>query len=244
MPISFDPEFDKFRSEQAREQTKNDVFWSLTSDWIKASVETKYSYGFNWLGVPIIQFPSDLLAFQEIVYKVKPTLVIECGVARGGSAIFWASMQHLCGIEPNVIGIDIDIRNHALAAVNSSHYADKIHLVQGSSIDLKTFNEVKKMVKPQDKVLVVLDSNHTHEHVLDELHLYSALVSKNSYLLVLDTVIEDLPIDETRPWGPGASPQTAVLEFMSSHPEFVNESEIEKRIAITVAPKGYWKKIT
>ena len=244
MPVSFDPEFDKFRSEQTEIQNGHEFFWSITSDWIKASVETKYSYGFNWLGVPIIQFPTDLLAFQEIVFKVKPTLIIECGVARGGSAIFWASMQHICGIEPNVLGVDIDIRKHASDAISESRYADSIRLIQGSSIDVETANKVKSIIKAEDTILIILDSNHTYEHVLAELNLYANLVSKNSYLLVLDTVIEDLPIDETRPWGPGASPQTAVMEFMQSHPEFVNESEIEKRIAITVAPKGYWKRIS
>lgn len=244
MQSTFDPEFDKFRSDQLSIQIADEDFRQLTADWVKASVRTKYSYGFNWLGIPIIQFPSDLVAFQEIVYSVKPTLIIECGVARGGSTVFWASMQMLSGLTPNVIGIDIDIRPHAHEAITSSMFSKGIRLIEGSSIDEQTASKVKELVNENDKVLVVLDSNHTHDHVLAELKLYADLVTRDSYLLVLDTVIEDLPVDENRPWGPGASPQTAVIEFMKNRSDFENEKHIEQQIGITVAPKGYWKKIS
>ncbi len=243
MQSSFDPEFENFRNEQLASQIADENFTQLTAEWVKASVQTRYSYGFNWLGIPIIQFPSDLIAFQEIVYSVKPTLIIECGVARGGSAVFWASMQMLSGVNPNVIGIDIDIRPHAHEAITNSSFSKGIHLIEGSSIDEETALKVKKLVNENDKVMVVLDSNHTHEHVLAELNLYADLVTNQSFLLVLDTVIEELPVDVNRPWGPGASPQTAVLEFMKSRTDFENEIRIEQQIGITVAPKGYWKKI-
>lgn len=243
MHSSFDKEFERFRNKQLAIQVADEDFTKLTSEWVKASVRTKYSYGFDWLGIPIIQFPSDLMAFQEIVFSTKPSLIIECGVARGGSAVFWASMQMLSGITPNVIAVDIEIRPHAHEAIASSTFREGIHLIQGSSIDPITASKVRGMINKNDKVMVVLDSNHTYEHVRDELMLYAELVSKGSFLLVLDTVIEDLPIDATRPWGPGASPQTAVVEFMSNRDDFKNESEIERKIGITVAPKGYWKKI-
>ena len=242
MQSSFDAEFDKFRNEQLAIQQADEEFARLTNEWVAASVRTKYSYGFNWLGIPVIQFPSDLIAFQEIVYSIKPTLIIECGVARGGSAVFWASIQALSGITPNVIGVDIDIRPHAHEAIQSSLFSQGIHLIQGSSIDVATASKVRNLVDKNDKVMLVLDSNHTYEHVLEELKLYTDLVSIGSFLLVLDTVIENLPIDKNRPWGPGASPQTAVLEFMKNRDDFVNESQIEQRIGITVAPKGYWRR--
>ena len=243
MSNSLDPEFEKFRVEQLKNQASDKDFRELTSEWVRASVKTKYSYGFDWLGVPIIQFPSDLIAFQEIVFKVKPTLVIECGVARGGSAIFWASMQHLSGITPNVIGVDIDIRDHAWKAIEESPYGEGIRLVLGDSTEKSTFEKVTKLINGQDKILLVLDSNHTHEHVLKELRMYAELVSVGSYLLVLDTVIENIPKDNTREWGPGANPQTAELEYMSGRDDFKNDTNIEQRIGITVAPKGFWIRV-
>ncbi len=241
--MSFDPEFDKFRAQQKMIQSKDKLFSEVTAEWVAASVKTNYSYGFDWLGVPIIQFPTDLIAFQEIVFSTRPSLIIECGVARGGSAIFWASMQQICGITPNVIGVDIDIRPHAISAINHSSFSDCIKLVVGSSIDSDTFAKVKSSFNPDERVMVVLDSNHTHEHVFEELKLYAELVSVGSYLLVLDTVIANIPKDVSRPWGPDANPQSAVLEFMSNRTDFVNDKEIEDRIGITVAPKGYWKRL-
>jgi len=240
---SLDPEFVKFRAEQLKDQASDENFLTLTSDWVNASVKTKYSYGFDWLGVPIIQFPSDLIAFQEIVFKVKPTLIIECGVARGGSAIFWASMQHLSGIKPNVIGVDIDIRDHAWKAIEGSPYREGIHLIVGDSTEKSTFEKVATLINSSDKIMVILDSNHTHEHVLKELEIYAELVTIGSYLLVLDTVIENIPKDATREWGPGANPQTAVLKYMSGRNSFKNDDSIEQRIGITVAPKGYWFRV-
>lgn len=241
--MSFDPEFEAFRMDRAQKQSINDEFTKLTKKWIEKSVEVKYTYGFDWLGVPIIQYPSDLIAFQEIVYLTKPSLIIECGVARGGSTIFWASLQQLVGVSPNVIGVDIEIRKHAKVAISSSIYTKNIKLIEGSSIERKTFEKVKSLVSPRDTVMVVLDSNHTYEHVLSELDLYAPLVTLNAYLLVLDTVIEDLPRDPDRPWGPGSSPKTAVLEYMKNRNDFLNAEEIESRVGITVAPKGYWKRV-
>ena len=240
---NFDSEFENTRAIQIEKQKNDADFNRLTAEWITASVRTKYSYGFNWLGVPIIQFPTDLVAFQEIVFDSKPSLIIECGVARGGSAIFWASMQHICGIAPHVIGIDIDIRPHATKAIKESKYSAGVTLIEGSSIEESTLLKVKSLAEGQESIMLVLDSNHTHEHVLVELEMYANLVTNGCYLLVLDTVIENLPRDNSRPWGPGGSPQTAVLEFMKNRTDFVNDSIIEGKIGITVAPLGYWKKI-
>jgi cephalosporin hydroxylase len=240
---NFDQVFESTRATQIEKQINDADFKKLTAEWITASVRTKYSYGFNWLGVPIIQFPTDLIAFQEIVFNSKPSLIIECGVARGGSAIFWASIQDICGITPNVIGVDIDIRPHAIKAIKESKFSAAIKLIEGSSISESTLLKIKTLAEGHASIMIVLDSNHTHEHVLAELEMYANLVTDGCYLLVLDTVIENLPPDDSRPWGPGASPQTAVLEFMENRTDFVNDSIIEGKIGITVAPLGYWKKI-
>jgi len=187
--------------------------------------------------------PGDLVVFQDIVYKTKPDLIIETGVARAGSLIFWASMQQLCGIDGKVLGIDIDFRDHARQAIDGSHQKNQIQLLQGSSTDLDIFSKVKELSAKSKRVMVVLDSNHTHEHVLAELNLYADIVTSDCMLLVLDTVIDDLTPDSDRPWGPGASPKSAVIEFMNSRPnDFENALDYETRAAISVAPKGYWLK--
>jgi cephalosporin hydroxylase len=241
--VSFDISFDELRQKQYEKQLLDVEFKEITAKWLRKSVENRYSYGFNWLGIPIIQLPTDLVAFQEIVFNTKPTLIIECGVARGGSIVFWASMQQLVGTKTRVIGIDIEIRQHARRAIQESNFKNEILLIEGDSTDHCTYSEVKNLIRTEDKVMVVLDSNHSHEHVLSELELYAPLVSLDCFLLVLDTVIEDLPLDSGRPWGPGSSPKTAVFEYMKHHKEFSNMQDIENRIAITVAPQGYWKRV-
>jgi len=236
---SLDPLFDNWKSEKLEEQSTNSKFVALSKEWREESVNTQYSYQFTWLGVPIIQYPSDLVVFQEIVWKVRPTLIIECGVARGGSMIFWASMQEIAGIKPNVIGVDIDIRNHARVAIDGSRYAQDIDLIEADSTANETHKTLAARINPQDIVLIILDSNHTHDHVLAELYGYANYVSKNSYLLVLDTVIEDLPIDKSRNWGPGNSPKSAVKEFMERNGDFVIDTSYEQRAVFTVAPNGF-----
>ena len=210
---------------------------------MQLAVDSKYSYQFDWLGVPIIQMPEDLIIFQEIVYKTQPDLIIETGVARGGSIIFWASIQRLCGITGKVLGVDIDIRQHARSAINDSNFKDEISLIEGSSIEDEVVDQVKKIVSRHKRIMVVLDSNHTHEHVLSELEIYSKFVTKDCFLLVLDTVIDDLKVDPTRPWGPGSSPKSAVKEFMlKTSGDFINEQSYENRALLSVAPNGYWRK--
>jgi len=239
----WDESFEEFRIEFLRKQAEDTEFGNLSKAWMQRSVNHKYSYQFDWLGVPIIQMPGDLVVFQDIVYKTKPDLIIETGVARAGSLIFWASMQQLCGIDGKVLGIDIDIRDHARQAIDGSHQKNQIQLLQGSSTDLDIFSKVKELSAKSKRVMVVLDSNHTHEHVLAELNLYADIVTSDCMLLVLDTVIDDLTPDSDRPWGPGASPKSAVIEFMNSRPnDFENALDYETRAAISVAPKGYWLK--
>ena len=239
----WDIEFQEWRKKLLGSQSNNLEFKAASSDWMQLAVDNKYSYQFDWLGVPIIQMPEDLIIFQEIVYNTQPDLIIETGVARGGSIIFWASIQKLCSITGKVLGVDIDIRQHARNAINDSNFKDKIDLIEGSSIEDKVVDQVKKIVSQHKRIMVVLDSNHTHEHVLSELEIYSKFVSKDCFLLVLDTVIDDLKVDPTRPWGPGSSPKSAVKEFMlKTSGDFINEQSYENRALLSVAPYGYWRK--
>ena len=239
----WDIEFQEWRKKLLGSQSNNLEFKAASSDWMQLAVDNKYSYQFDWLGVPIIQMPEDLIIFQEIVYRTQPDLIIETGVARGGSIIFWASIQKLCGITGKVLGVDIDIRQHARSAINDSNFKDEIDLIEGSSIEDKVVDQVKKIVSQHKRIMVVLDSNHTHEHVLSELEIYSKFVSKDCFLLVLDTVIDDLKVDSTRPWGPGSSPKSAVKEFMlKTSEDFINEQSYENRALLSVAPYGYWRK--
>ena len=239
----WDAEFHQTRKELLRGRTDDIEFGEISKRLLQKSVDHKYSYQFDWLGVPIIQMPADLLVFQDIVFKTQPDLIIETGVARGGSLIFWASMQNLCGIEGKVLGIDIDIRSHSERAISSSRFSESIQLIRGSSTDLDIFLQVRSLASNYKKVMVVLDSNHTHDHVLKELELYADLVSAECFLLVLDTVIDDLKVDSERPWGPGASPKSAVTEYMQKHPnQFHNAVNFEQAALLSVAPLGFWIK--
>ncbi len=219
---------------------------NLTDEWVRRSARYKYSYNFSWLGRPIIQFPQDMLALQEIVWKVKPSLIVETGIAHGGSLIFYASMLELLGADGNVIGIDVDIRKHNRAAIESHSMYRRIELIEGSSTDRDIVSQIAREAEQADVVMVVLDSNHTHEHVLKELELYSPFVTKGSYLAVLDTIVEDLPDDffPDRPWGKGNNPKTAVKEFLASSNRFEIDKELESKLLITVAPDGYLKCIS
>lgn len=216
---------------------------ALTRQWFNESCKHKYSYNFSWMGRPIIQFPQDILAMQEIIWEVKPELIIETGIAHGGSLIFYASMLELLGGEGSVVGVDVDIRPHNRVEIEKHPMAKRIAMIQGSSVDESVAAQVRGLAADRKPVMVVLDSNHTHEHVLKELELYSGLVTKGSYLVVFDTVVEDMPEDffQDRPWGKGNNPKTAVWEFLKRNDRFVVDREIENKLLITVAPNGYLK---
>jgi cephalosporin hydroxylase len=205
----------------------------------------KYSYHFTWLGRPIIQYPQDIIALQEIIWNVKPDLIIETGIAHGGSIIFSASMMELLGGNGHVLGIDIDIRQHNRIEIEKHPMFKRITMIEGSSIDLDIEKRVYEIAKQYTIIMVCLDSNHTHKHVLEELKLYASLVTKGSYCVVFDTCIEDLPAGSfpDRPWDKGNNPKTAVREFLKTHPEFEIDKFIENKLLITAAPDGYLKRI-
>jgi cephalosporin hydroxylase len=215
----------------------------LTREWFLRSSRYEYSYHFSWLGRPIIQFPQDMVALQEIIWTVKPQLIVETGIARGGSLIFYASMLEILGDNRQVVGIDVDIRPNNRVEIEKHPLYSRVRMIEGSSLDDKIVQEVHAIARSRRPVMVVLDSNHTHDHVLSELKLYSPLVTKGSYLVVLDTVIEDMPEDffANRPWGKGNNPKTAVREFLTTNDRFVPDREIEDKLLITVAPGGYLK---
>jgi len=202
----------------------------------------KYSYHFSWLGLPIIQYPQDVMAMQEIIWETRPEVIVETGVARGGSLIFYASLLELTG-GGEVIGIDIDIRPHNREAIEAHPLSKRISLIQGSSIAQATVDVVASKVGRR-RTLVVLDSNHTHAHVLAELRSYAPLVSVGSYCVVMDTVVEDMPADSfpDRPWGKGDNPKTAVQAYLAEDPRFEVDRVIEHKLLLTVAPGGWLRR--
>lgn len=213
-------------------------------DFNVASNSAQYSYNFTWMGRPIIQYPQDMIAMQEIIWRVQPDLIIETGIAHGGSLIYYASILELMG-KGKVLGIDIDIRSHNRAEIEKHPMFKRIEMIEGSSVSPDTIQQVSDIAKQHQTVMVSLDSNHTHEHVLQELKAYSPLVTKGSYLVCFDTIVEDLPDNYLpgRPWKQGDNPKTAVREFLKGNDAFVVDTEIDNKLLISVAPEGYLKKI-
>jgi len=234
--------------------TSSDGKLETASAFLNQSIKDKYSYQFSWLTRPIIQYPQDIVAFQEIVSTVKPDLIVETGIAHGGSLVLSASMLCLLdimeGLDPRksprrVVGIDIDIRAHNRKALDEHPLRFKMDLIEGSSIDPAIIKQLRSKADGFKRVLVSLDSNHTHEHVLAELNAYADLVTVGSYCIVFDTVIEDLPAGTftDRPWDVGNNPKTAVYEWAKIHPEFEIDKEIDNKLLVSVAPDGYLKRI-
>ena len=246
-------EYDKFKRECGDEIAQiggDDELAHATRAWMERANRAKYSYHFEWMGRPIIQYPQDILAVQEIIWSVKPDLIIETGIAHGGSLIFSASMLELNAIsggpaDAHVVGIDIDIRTHNRAAVEAHPMMRRITMIEGSSIAPEVISQVKAKAAGKRSVLVLLDSNHTHDHVLAELEAYADLTTIGSYCVVFDTVIEDMPDGAfaDRPWSKGDNAKTAVWDFLKCHPEFEIDKNIQHKLLITVAPDGYLKRV-
>jgi len=239
-PIS---EFKLSRKENLKEMSKDKELKKIAIEFMVNSERYKYSYNFDWLGRPIIQHPEDIIAMQEIIWEVKPDLIIETGIAHGGSLIFSASMLELIGGDGQVLGIDIDIREHNRIEIEKHPMYKRITMIQGSSVDEDVIKQVRKFAEGKKGVLVCLDSLHAHKHVLKELELYSPLVTKGSYLVVFDTIVEDMPegFYSDRPWDKGNNPKTAVWEFLKTNDRFKIDGEIHNKLLITVAPDGYLK---
>lgn len=254
-------EFEVERAKRIAGYGSDESLSALSSKWLAESMKKSYVYNFDWLGRPIIQFPQDMVAVQELIWKVKPSLIIETGIAHGGSLILSASILALLDMceaieegvsfDPRqssrkVLGLDIDIRAHNRSAIENHPMSSRIQMFEGSSVDPKIVDEVKAISAQHSKVMVFLDSNHTHEHVLAELDAYANLTSVDSYCVVFDTFVEDMVKDffPDRPWNPGNNPKTAVREYLKSHQEFEIDSDIHNKLQVTVAPDGFLRRVS
>lgn len=253
-------DFDREVIDRIDAMARNESLKEDALRFIRSSNTPRYSYNFTWMSRPIIQYPQDVVAMQELIWRIRPDLIIEAGIAHGGSLIFNASMLALLdmadaieagvSLDPaksnrKVLGIDIDIRAHNRAAVEAHPMASRIEMIQGSSIAPEVVAQVRAIAADYQTILVILDSNHTHEHVRAELEAYAPLTSVGSYCVVFDTVIEDIGAEETsdRAWGPGDNPKTAVWDYLKTHDEFEVDERVHNKLLITVAPDGYLKRV-
>ncbi len=203
----------------------------------------KYSYNFLWMGRPIIQYPQDMIAMQELIWAIKPDLIIETGIAHGGSLIYYASLMELIG-KGEVLGIDIDIREHNRREIEAHPMFKRIQMIQGSAINETLVAEVARRAEGKQTIMVCLDSNHTHDHVLRELELYAPFVTVGSYCVVFDTIVEDMPKGAyERPWDVGNNPKTAVWAYLKHNNNFEIDHQIDNKLLISVAPEGYLKRV-
>lgn len=242
--------FDDEVRERIAANGRNGPLREAARSFMRESTEPKYSYNFAWLGRPIIQYPQDIVAMQELIWSLQPDLIVETGIAHGGSLIFSASMLELnaaCGgpKDARVVGVDIDIRAHNRAAIEAHPMMRRITMIQGSSIAPEIVAAIRAHTVGKKSILVCLDSNHTHDHVVAELEAYAPMTTVGSYCVVFDTIVEDLPqeLSGERPWGPGDNPKTAVRRFLAGHPEFEVDRRIDRQLLIGVAPEGYLKRV-
>lgn len=236
----------KDKSDLSIEETNKKEFKEISKQWLEKATVNKYVYNFSWLGRPIIQLPQDMFAMQSLIFNIKPDLIIETGIAHGGSLIFYSSILELIG-KGEVLGIDIEIREHNRVEIEKHPMYKRITMFEGSSIDKKLFDKVLTFSKNFNNIMVSLDSNHSHEHVLNELNLYSQLVKKGSYLIVFDTAIDDVSDSvqwNNRPWGKNNNPKTALFEFLKTNKRFEIDETISDNLMLTVAPSGYLKCIS
>lgn len=243
-------EFNTWRQRSIAEMAADRHLSSLSKEWFQSANSRRYSYHFDWMGRPIIQYPTDMVALQEIIWRTQPNVIIETGIAHGGSVVFSASMLALLDLcfperlmwgQSRVVAVDVDIRSHNRTALQQHPLFRYMFLIEGSSTDSSVIEEVISHSSEAPRTMVILDSNHTHEHVLAELRNYAPLVTAGCYVVVMDTVIENLPEDAfpDRSWSPGNSPMTALAEFLQDHPNFVSDEEVDCKLLTSVAPCGF-----
>lgn len=236
-----DAEFEKRKLQDIAAMAKDPTFQSMSRDWLINSFRHRYSYNFRWLGLPIIQYPADIVAMQEVIWQMRPQVIVETGVARGGSLVFYASMLQLLGQDGVVVGVEVALTDENRKAIETHPLAGRIRLVDGSSVADETVAQVKRTVGAAAPVLVILDSLHTHDHVLQELRAYAPLVRRGSYLVVFDTLIENLPAEVIgdRPWGKGDNPKTAVQAFLKETNRFEIDRSFDDRLLLSVCSTGF-----
>lgn len=237
--------FKQERSRDVQRMSQDEDLKRKSLDWMVHSDQYKYTYNFAWLGRPIIKFPNDIVVMQEIIWEVKPELIIETGIAHGGSIIFSASMLELIGGTGQVVAVDIDIRKHNRLEIEKHPMCKRITMLEGSSVSEEILTKIRRIAKGRNKIMVFLDSLHTHEHVLQELKLYSPFVSVGSYLVLPDTFIEHFPKGyySNRPWDVGNNPMTAMREFLKTNDNFIIDKSKADKLLITEAFDGYLKRI-
>ena len=253
-------QFEKESQARIEASGRDQEFQALSRQWVEQSMRRQYVYNFHCMGRPIIQYPQDMVGMQELIWQVRPDLIIETGIAHGGSLVLSASMLALLDMadaieagatmdprhsQRKVLGINIDIREHNRAAIESHPMAGRIQMIQGSSIAPEVVAQVHAIAAGYSCVLVCLDSMHTHDHVLAELGAYAPLVSIGSYCVVFDTFVEDMPehFFSDRPWDVGNNPKTATWKYLKTHPEFEIDAGIPNKLMVTVAPDGFLKRV-
>jgi cephalosporin hydroxylase len=243
-------EFEREVAGRVEANATDTALQAAAGEFMNTSIAAKYSYNFSWLGRPIIQYPQDIVAMQELIWLLQPELIVETGIAHGGSLIFSASMLELnaaCGgpADARVVGVDIDIRAHNRKAIEAHPMFRRITMFEGSSVAPDVVAQVAAMAAGRKSVLVCLDSNHTHDHVLAELEAYAPMTTVGSYCVVFDTIVENLPasLSGDRPWGPGDNPMTAARRYLADHPEFEIDHRVDAKILIGVAPHGYLRRV-
>lgn len=224
---------------------------AAADSFVLPSIKAKYSYNFFWMGRPIIQYPTDIVRIQQLIWDVKPDLIVETGIAHGGSLVLSASVLELLALgggvrDAHVVGIDIDIRPHNRSAILTHPMSRRITMIEGSSTDPAVVTQIAEFASRAKRTMVFLDSNHTHDHVLRELQLYAPFVAKGSYCVVFDTVVENLPAGTVndRPWDKGNNPMTAVDEFLRDNSDFVIDHGIDSQLLISAAPRGYLRRVS
>ena len=246
-------------ADRTRDMRADAALQQASLDFLRSSAKAKYSYNFHWMDRPIIQYPQDIVAMQELIYEVKPDLIVETGIAHGGSLVFSASVLAMLDMveaieagesfdpmvsKRKVLGIDIDIRDHNRAAIDAHPMRSRIEMIQGSSVDTDIIKQVYDFAADYKKILICLDSNHTHDHVLEELRAYAPLTSVGSYCVVFDTLIEEMEEGTyaDRPWGKGNNPYTAIQAYLESESNFEIDTQIQDRLLITVAQNGFLRR--
>ncbi len=239
--MSFDrAKFEKDKIEFAEAQYGDAELRQKANDFLVHSYKHNYGYQWTWLDLPIIQMPQDIVITQELIWKNRPTVIIETGVAWGGSIVLYASLMQLYG-EGRVVGIDLNLHDHVSDQIMSYPFSDRISLIKGSSTDESIVESIRSSITPEDRVMVILDSNHSHQHVLDELRIYAPMVTQGQHMIVSDTIVETIPSHDERPreWGKGNNPATAVWAYLEESDRFEVDEMVDKRLLMGFTPGGY-----
>ena len=236
----FEREKDSLRHRMASDQR----LAQLANEFVVYSDQHGYAYQWSWCGLPIVQLPQDVLATQDVIFRCRPTVIVETGVAWGGGIALYATLMDLYGGR-KIFGVDLNLSDGVVEAIKAVGFRTEIELIRGSSTDPSVVDRIRESLTPEDQVMVVLDSNHTHEHVLSELRAYGSLVSKSQYLIVSDTIVETIPeqTHRPRPWGPGDNPMTATRRYLSETSDFSVDTKIDERLVMSYSPSGYLRKV-